>query len=88
MRTYLKFNTLIYILGGSYFIYYKHIMEQSECDKQHRVIVWVMIFITFIWIFVWLIVWRMMWLSENKISPSQEHAEVMSWINELLNLCK
>ncbi len=60
-------------------------MKQSECDKQQRVIIWLMIFITIIWIFVWLVVGRMMWLSENKIMPSQEHQEVMSWINKLLN---
>ena len=48
-------------------------MKQSECDKQQRVIIWLMIFITIIWIFVWLVVGRMMWLSENKIMPSQEH---------------
>lgn len=61
-------------------------MKQSECDKQCRVIIWLMIFITFIWIFVWLVIGRMMWLSEKR-NPSEEHKQVMSRLESVERAC-
>ena len=63
---------------------------ESKEDKSEKHTAQIFFIISIFIFIVWLVLWFIMWLRiisfENyECTPSQEHQEVMSWINKLLN---
>jgi len=65
-------------------------MKEDKLEKHTAQIFFVIfIFVLIFWLVLWFIMWlRVVSFENNKCSPSQEYQEVMSWINELLNIYK